>query len=238
MLLIDGDIVCYRTAFSREPSSLTEYCELADKYITNIVRNASPDIKDYKVFLTGKGNYRKDIAVTQEYKGTRAKEKPEYLEAVRQHLISKHLAQVSAGEEADDLIAIEATTRGLKSVICSIDKDFNQVPGWHYNFVKNDRFHVSKAEGMRFFYSQIIIGDRSDNILGVHGIGEKKAAIALKGCKTEYELYSKCVELLGSAERVQENGLLLWLRRYEGQMWTPPLTKGAANEAEEEAKTA
>jgi len=222
MLLIDGDIVCYRTAFSREPSSLTEYCELADRYITNIVRNASPDIQDYKVFLTGKGNYRKDIAVTQEYKGTRAKEKPEYLEAVRQHLITNHPSNVSVGEEADDQIAIAATTFGLDSVICSIDKDFNQVPGWHFNFVKKQRYFVSEAQGLHFFYSQILVGDRADNIEGVFGIGVKTVEKHLAGCKTELDYYNKCVELLGSEERVLENGLLLHLRRKEGEMWQPP----------------
>jgi hypothetical protein len=222
MLLIDGDIVCYRTAFSREPSSLTEYCELADRYITNIVRNASPVIKDYQVFLTGKGNYRKDIAVTKEYKGNRLKEKPEFLEAVRQHLITNHPSNVSVGEEADDQIAIAATTLGLDSVICSTDKDFNQVPGWHFNFVKKQRYFVSEAQGLHFFYSQILVGDRADNIEGVFGIGVKTVEKHLAGCKTELAYYNKCVELLGSEERVQENGLLLHLRRKEGEMWQPP----------------
>ena len=222
MLLIDGDIVCYRTAFSREPSSLTEYCALADKYITNIVVNASPVIKDYQVFLTGKGNYRKDIAVTKEYKGNRLKEKPEFLEAVRQHLITNHPSNVSVGEEADDQIAIAATTLGLNSVICSTDKDFNQVPGWHFNFVKKQRYFVSEAQGLHFFYSQILVGDRADNIEGVFGIGVKTVEKHLAGCKTELAYYNKCVELLGSEERVQENGLLLHLRRKEGEMWQPP----------------
>ena len=222
MLLIDGDIVCYRTAFSREPSSLTEYCELADRYITNIVRNASPVIKDYQVFLTGKGNYRKDIAVTKEYKGNRLKEKPEFLEAVRQHLITNHPSNVSVGEEADDQIAIAATTLGLDSVICSTDKDFNQVPGWHFNFVKKQRYFVTEAQGLHFFYSQILVGDRADNIEGVFGIGVKTVEKHLAGCKTELAYYNKCVELLGSEERVQENGLLLHLRRKEGEMWQPP----------------
>ena len=239
MLLIDGDIICYRTAFSREPVTLEDYCAVADSYITNIVVNASPAIKDYHVFLTGKGNYRKDIAVTLEYKGNRPKEKPEFLEAVRQHLITNHPISVSSGEEADDQIAIAATKLGLESVICSTDKDFNQVPGWHFNFVKKERYFVSEAQGLHFFYSQIIVGDRADNIQGVFGIGVKTVEKHLADCKTELAYYKKCVELLGSEERVLENGLLLHLRRYEGQMWTPPLPKETTNESskEEEVKT-
>lgn len=239
MLLIDGDIICYRTAYSREPETLEDYCAVADSYITNIVVNASPVIKDYQVFLTGKGNYRKDIAVTKEYKGNRPKDKPEFLEAVRQHLITNHPSNVSVGEEADDQIAIAATTLGLSSVICSTDKDFNQVPGWHFNFVKKQRYFVSEAQGLHFFYSQILVGDRADNIEGVFGIGVKTVEKHLAGCKTELAYYKKCVKLLGSEERVLENGLLLWLRRYKGQMWTPPLI-GTTNEAakEEKAQTA
>jgi hypothetical protein len=40
--------------------------------------------------------------------------------------------------------------------------------------------------------------------------------------KTEREMYEICVEKLGSEERAVENGILLWLRRHEGQIWTPP----------------
>ena len=65
---------------------------------------------DYKVYLTGKGNFRHDIAVTEPYKGNRKeKEKPVHLEAIRQYLIKDWNAVVSEGEEADDLIAIDAT---------------------------------------------------------------------------------------------------------------------------------
>lgn len=240
MLLIDGDIICYRTAYSREPKTLKDYYAVADGYITNTVLNAFPGIKDYRVFLTGKGNYRKDVAVTREYKGNRPKEKPKFLEEIRQHLLTKHPSNVSVGEEADDQIAIAATSMWFNSVICSTDKDFNQVPGWHFNFVKKQRYYVSKAEGLHFFYSQILVGDRADNIEGVYGIGVKTVEKHLAGCKTELAYYAKCVELLGSAERVLENGLLLWLRRSEGQMWTPPLPEGTAYEAakEEEAQTA
>jgi len=49
--------------------------------------------------------------------------------------------------------------------------------------------------------------------------------------KTEREMFEICVEKLGSEERAVENGILLWLRRYEGQIWTPP-TKEEVNEEE------
>ena len=50
-----------------------------------------------------------------------------------------------------------------------------------------------------------------------------KATKALASCTTEQELYEVCVEMYeGSADRVVENARLLWLQRYEGQVWEPP----------------
>jgi 5'-3' exonuclease len=65
------------------------------------------------------------------------------------------------------------------------------------------------------------MGDRIDNIVGIHGIGEKKSEKILKDCTTEQEFYDKCVEMYeGDEDRVIENGRMLWLRRYEGQVWS------------------
>ena len=64
------------------------------------------------------------------------------------------------------------------------------------------------------------MGDRVDNIIGEMSIGPVKARKLLEG-KTEVEMYNACVEILG-ADRVLEHGRLLWLQRYEGQMWEAP----------------
>ena len=222
MLLIDGDIICYRSGFSKEAESLPELLEVADSYIQSIVERADPEIKQYTVFLSGKGNFRKDIAVTKEYKGNRTAEKPQYLDDIRAHLLTTHPSDLSEGEEADDRIAIKATELGNGCVICSLDKDFDQVPGWHYNFVKNTKYYVSSKEAILNFYCQVLTGDRADNIEGIYGIGPKKAKQHLEKLKTEKAMYDKCVELYGSAERVNENARLLWLRRTPDQLWEPP----------------
>lgn len=222
MLLIDGDIICYRTVFSREAETVEDMLAVADNYIKNIVKNADPEIKEYTVFLSGSGNYRKDIAVTKQYKGNRAAEKPEHLDTIRTHLLTSHPSDLSQNEEADDRIAIEATARGNNAIICSIDKDFDQVPGWHYNFVKLNRYYVTMREATLNFYCQILTGDRIDNVAGVRGIGPKTALKHLKELDTEVAMYAKCVELLGSPERALENARLLWLRRTPNQLWLPP----------------
>lgn len=220
MLLIDGDIICYRSLHSPQAESMADVCNIADWTIKNIVANADPVVKNYKVFLTGSNNFRKDIAVTAPYKGQRP-EKPEGLEDIRAHLLDWHPSVLTEGEEADDAIAIEATQGGSSYIICTIDKDFDQVPGWHYNFVKDKRYCVSEREGLFFFYTQILTGDRIDNIIGVQGIGPVKAEKALKDCKDENAMFKVCVDMMGY-DRAVENGRLLWLRRHNGQIWEPP----------------
>ena len=73
----------------------------------------------YQIFLTGKGNFRKKIAVTREYKGNRKQERPVHL-GDKQHLIDNWKAIVSKDEEADDLIGIWSNP---ESIVTSIDKD-------------------------------------------------------------------------------------------------------------------
>jgi DNA polymerase-1 len=240
VILIDGDIICYRTVFSKEAETVADLPIIAGTYIRNIVTKASTAANaDYKVFLTGKGNYRNTLATTAPYKGNRPKEKPEHLDTVRDYLRDYHPSVVSSGEEADDLIAIEATQRGNDCVICSIDKDLDQIPGRHYNFVKDLHYTVSPRQGLVFFYSQILTGDRVDNVVGIKGIGPAKAMKALSGCKTELKLFEKCVEMYqGDTARVIENGKLLWLRRYESEIWTPPTdTKAQSSEEKRQAET-
>jgi 5'-3' exonuclease len=222
MILIDGDIVAYRCAFKCNDESEGSACYTTGSFLSDLISDLFTKIDgepDYRVFLTGKGNFRHDIAVTAPYKGNRKeKEKPVHLEAIRQYLINDWNAEVSEGEEADDAIAIAATA---ESIIVSLDKDFKQVPCRHYNYNKQELTTVSESEGTLFFYQQIIMGDRADNIIGVHGIGEKKSLKLLEGL-SEIEMYKKCVELLESEERVIENARLLWLRREPNQMWEPP----------------
>ena len=109
-----------------------------------------------------------------------------------------------------------------ESIMVHIDKDLNQFRGWHYNYRKKEKYHVSEFEGLVSFYTQILTGDRIDNIVGLKGIGPAKAAKILKDCKTEEELFKAVLEAYeGDKDRVIENGKLLWLQRKEGDVWTP-----------------
>jgi len=226
VILIDADILVYRVGWSCNDASEKQAILKIDDYVVSLIENpkypATEELRDYALYLTGKGNFRNEYAVTADYKANRkGKEKPKHIQALRNHLIEKWDAIVTEGEEADDAIAIAATTHGDAAIMVTLDKDFDQIAGWHFNFVKNDKYYVTPEEGMLFFYRQILMGDRVDNIIGIHGIGEKKSAKLLEDCKTEQEYYDKCVEMYdGDADRVLENGRLLWLRRYEGEIWS------------------
>ncbi len=226
MILIDGDIFAYRAAFSCEDQDVEDALDKVDDLIQWAIYSCilEYDVEDYQVFLTGKGNFRYDIAVTHEYKGNRKDvEKPQHLEAIRKHMVKNWEAIVSAGEEADDLIGIAATERGKESIVVSIDKDMLQIPCRHYNPNKKEFTVVSDFDGLKFFYTQILTGDRADNIKGLYGVGPKKAEKMLADCKTEADMYEECLHQYGGEEdRVIENARLLWLRREPDQLWEPP----------------
>ena len=220
--LVDGDVMCYRIAFSCKDDSESQAITTMANFLEDILMTQL-GLESWEIFLTGKTNFRKDIAVTAPYKGNRTQEKPAHLEMLRNYLVTAWGATMSIDEEADDLIAIRATELQDDCIIVSVDKDFNQVAGWHYNFVKQDKYYVSEEQGLRFFYKQMLMGDRADNIVGIKGVGDVKATKMLAKAKTESEMLAVCLEALGE-ERVKENGLLLWLRRFPEQMWFPPVS--------------
>ena len=223
-ILIDGDILTYRAAFSCEGQSLEDAQDKIDEIVEEILGAVafSATSENYEMFITGKGNFRFDVQPT--YKQNRSgKPKPEHLQALRDYLVEAYNAKVSSGQEADDDITIRATELGPDTIIASIDKDFLQVPCWHYNLNKRTLVEVDEFEGLLFFYTQILMGDSADNVFGIKGVGPVKAGKMLFGATTECELYEICVAAYGGdTGKVTENARLLWLLRKEGQVWSPP----------------
>jgi hypothetical protein len=224
--LIDSDIIAYRIAFACKNESVTTACRTVDRYVTDILLGIDHDDRfydDWQLYLTGSNNYRLNIATTAVYKGNRTAPKPPHHKELREHLVKHWGAIVFEGIEADDAIATDSTKMGDACIMASVDKDFDQLEGWHYNFVKNKHYYVDKLSGVKFFYRQIVMGDTADNIIGIKGIGDKRARAMFEDVEDEKELYRICVEAYdGNEDRVIENARLLWLRRYENQTWEPP----------------
>lgn len=225
--LLDGDIVAYRCSASAEKGTPEEAFNKVDDLVGYIINETVvfPTEGSFKVYLSGKSNFRHTIAETHGYKANRRDvPKPIHLGATRDYLVSEYGAVISVGCEADDLIAMEAMKGNPNTtVIASIDKDFLTVPVWMFNFVKNTWEKPSEWDSLKYFYSQILTGDRADNIVGIHGVGPKKAEKLLGDAKTERDLWDVCLKAYdGDYERVLENARLLHLQRYERELWEPP----------------
>lgn len=216
--LIDGDIVVYRAAASAEEDDQWIAQARADQMMQDIL--ADTGSTSYSVYLTGSGNFRREIAPS--YKANRPDSRPKHWEAVREFLVTQHKAVVCNGFEADDQLGIDQDKTHGATVICSIDKDLLQIPGKHYNFVKKVFQDVTYDEGIKALYIQSLVGDRSDNIFGVQGIGPVKAEKALAELLPE-EYYEACRSLYNDDERYHLNMKLLYIWQKPNDVWEPPV---------------
>jgi hypothetical protein len=197
---------------------------------------AETGVDKYRVFLTGKTNYRDAIAKQRPYKGNRDKlTRPVHYDAIREYLVKYWKAEIVEGEEADDRISILArTSEYTDSVIASIDKDLDQIPGKHYDFVKRVHYNVSDEEAERCFYRQCLSGDAVDNIPGCYKLGYAKADALLSATAKDdwwpaiVEAYEKSKEWPGcpykdipADEVALETAQLVRLRTYPGEIWQP-----------------
>lgn len=130
------------------------------------------------LFLSGPGNFREELATFKPYKGNRdASHKPFHYQAIRDYLTSTWNGVVVHGREADDELSIRGWEKYKAEepyVISTIDKDLDQIPGLHYNYMKHVFYDVEQQEGELFFYQQALSGDLTDNIGGACVSNRKK----------------------------------------------------------------
>ena len=216
MLYIDADILIYRVAYGCEGLDLLEAVEAMDSLIKTIIDKFPKE--DPILVLSPKGvTFRHAIAVTQPYKGNRAKrEKPQYYSELRQYLMEeKGAVMADDGLEADDYIGIHTIRK--TDIICTIDKDLYMIPAKaHYNFVKDEMKKIKRPA--YYFWKQMIVGDSTDNIKGITGLGEKKAEKLLDKLRTKEMRHAVEEEYKrefgdGWKQRFEENGHLLWILR-------------------------
>ena len=189
-----------------------------------------------ELYLTGKGNYRYDLATIQPYKGNRSEfGRPRYYKELKEYLINRHKAKLIDGWEADDEVAIRSIEEGDDAIIVSNDKDLDMIPGKHYNWVKDIAYELDDREAIRNFHLQILTGDSTDNIPGIPGVGPATAAKLLEGCTKPGSLwgavYRAYFDRYGHRyddnhtldEAVIEIARLLWIKRTrDNELWSPP----------------
>lgn len=186
--------------FSIEKERLVEPLSHALANIKSVMATIESAVKstDTHVFLSQGKCFRNGLATILEYKANRKDApKPVYYEEVREYLVKQYGASIFTSIEADDALAL---CQSDDTVIVSIDKDLLQVPGRHYNWVKDEKIFITPEVGLRKQYQQVLTGDPTDNIPGIRGVGLITARKLLDGvpstkqalsavCTLEWEKY-------------------------------------------------
>ena len=184
-------------------------------------------------------NFRYGLAKSKPYKGNRKQEKPFHRDNIRAYMLEEYECVVANGLEADDLLAVEQTLAApLTTVICSRDKDLRMVEGLHYGWpcgkqpqygpkpsTKLGELHYDTGKnkltgtGSKFFYSQVLTGDTTDNYSGLAGCGPKRAFNLLDSAGSEGDLFRATSgayrDKLGDGwrEAMLEQARLAWMVR-------------------------
>ena len=245
--LIDCDVLRYEIGFAAERKdepiqSFDMVKTLFDERIEEICRAVGatePPI----LYITGKGNFRDEVAKQKPYKGNRKGDKPFHFENLTHYMKAAFNVFETEGIEADDAMAVvqtHALITGGETVICTRDKDLRQVEGWQYGWecgnqpeyalrwvdrlgelgLSDGKPKKIVGTGLRFFYSQMLTGDAVDNIPGLPKVGPVKSYSILQDCEDELALYRKVKaqyeDVYGDNWEAEllEQAYLLWMVRF------------------------
>lgn len=222
--LIDGDILLYQfgslTDDQGKPLRWDLICNHLNDKIAEIVDMSG--CSDYMIYLTGSGNFRKNIATIKPYKGSRKNlQKPHSYYKVKEYLLKSSWIKctIVTGMEADDALGMNDGVR------CSNDKDIEMIPGKHVGWSVGKRiparplYTITEEQANRNFFCQLLSGDPVDDILGLYMIGPKKAEKLLDGLTGALSMYAKVkseyILRFGSYWQLfmHENARLLWIWR-------------------------
>lgn len=244
--LIDADIIAYELGFAAQkkigdvivPAPVEEVNQMIDNKIKEICSSVYAT-EPPMLFLTGKNNFRHEIAKKQEYKGGRKQAKPFHWKYIRSYMEAVWGAITVDGMEADDALVIEQMKHldERNTIICSRDKDLRQAPGFHFSWEcgKQGQWGPEWVEeigylklkgpkkvigtGLKFFYSQVLTGDSTDTYGGLPGCGPIRAFAILNECTTDEEMYNVVLEAYknkyeeDAEEQLLEQGRLAWMCR-------------------------
>jgi 5'-3' exonuclease len=200
--LIDGDSLLY---YEMDKPTLEQALKGIDSRVETILNSCNANV--YIGFLTGKTGYRYKVSAS--YKGNRKhRPKPIIFYALREYMKQKYSFKEFEGLEADDLVAYYGVNNdGLKTVICSPDKDvLYQCIGRHFNYQKLEFVTTSETDAEKFLWTQVLMGDSTDNIQGIPGVGIKTAENWMKDREKEIEgfVLKKYVEKFGVLEGLEQ----------------------------------
>lgn len=212
ILLIDADTLLYRATISTEHEVEWEedlwslWCDhrearAAFKEMLSQITDKAPEATPW-LCLSDNENFRK--AVYPPYKANRkALRKPTGFVEFKAWVQDNYDTITKPGIEADDVVGILATKPGNEgSIICSPDKDLLQIPGVHLD--GRVLYRIEPKEADNNFYTQVLIGDTTDNYPGCPGIGKAKAAKILA---QEGDTWANIVQAYHEAQLTEEDAL-------------------------------
>jgi 5'-3' exonuclease len=214
--VIDADSILYQIAHYQPSPAL---CKKAfDSRLSEIMTEVSA--LSGAVFIKGQNNFRYQAA--SDYKGNRKDNlEPEVKD--RLDMLYKYAQDFcieSDNAEADDYCGIAfklAQDEGKSAIVCHIDKDLDALPGWHYNFRKKEFYQVTPETGYAFLMKQILMGDATDNIQGIKGLGPKTAEKILANV-THRHMFTTVIDTYRSKcgntwlEDFVKSANLIWIR--------------------------
>ena len=195
ILIIDGNNICHR-AYHQYKSMRNEEGKITSMifgfpYILHALINLHRPTRVYVVFDGGRDARR--LEILPDYKKRDKKEDFDYENFIQQkNVVLEMLTHLGVDyyhqkdKEADDFIYLLARKYGRKSqvLIVSTDKDFNQLINKNisiWNPFKQERIthlNCKKLTGYEPYQCVdylTLLGDKSDNIPGYRGVGEKTA---------------------------------------------------------------
>jgi DNA polymerase-1 len=250
LYLIDGHALAYRTFFAltsgaaggRWQTSSGEPTAGIYGFATVLMRLLENDRPDYiaVAFDTGK-TFRDQLF--PEYKATRAKMPDDLrpqIERIRQMVDAFNIPRLEMeGFEADDVlgsIARQAAAQGLGVKIITGDRDLLQLVGDHIivnlpeggkladarDFITDDDVRSKFGVPARLVVDyKALVGDASDNIPGVKGVGEKTAQALFETYSSLDEIYAHLEQLAPKVrEKLELNREMAYLSRDLAQIHT------------------
>lgn len=192
LVVIDADSLIFRIAYKFNEQ------EFAEEDLWMVENQATIQLKEILVkssadefiglMTDGESTFRHNLALTNPYKGNRG-EKPKWYTDWSPHIKSflkeKYGFIFTTGIEVDDALGIINTmyqdNEEFEIILASIDKDMLQIPAKHYNYAKDSWLLVTIDQSEENLWRQVLQGDPTDSIVGLPGIGEKKALKILEG---------------------------------------------------------
>lgn len=202
ILIIDADSIIYKIAWVNQETEDWDIVKNAvDNYLKEIFKNTEGT--HFVLCLTVGRCFRYEAAKTKPYKGNRKDvKKPKYFDRIKEYFITHYKAFYSIDKyEADDLIFIlksqyEEKYPEAEVILCINDKDCLQYPGEYYDYHKSVLISLGEKEANYNKLTQLLIGDSTDNINLIEGLGKKTAERILE--KNEHDLVTIFVQFYGA----------------------------------------